>query len=298
MAAVSASAEDHPRQTPDCGTIDRVQLFSPQMADTMIVDIWLPDGYAAEPGQRYPVIYMHDGQNLFDASTTWNRQAWEIDSVMCALVAQESLTPAIVVGVHSFSPTRVADLMPENAVKGEPLQQTLRAVGMDAATIRGNAYCDFLVQTLKPYVDERYRTLPDMRHTSVMGSSMGGLMSIYALCEHPDVFGNALCLSTHWIGTPDHAEEFADAMYHYIDAKLPEASADPTSLHKLYFDHGTETLDAFYGPSEEKILTLVKSKGYGPGTLLNLIDTGGAHDERSWARRVAIPLRFALTPTP
>lgn len=280
IVALSAVATEPQRQTPDCGTIDRLRLYSPQMADTMTIDVWTPDSYST--ANRYPVIYMHDGQNLFDATTTWNHQAWEMDTVMCRLIHDGQVSPAIIVGIHSTAETRVADLMPQKAVATLPIEA------------RGDAYASFLANTLKPLIDTTYSTLPDARHTSLMGSSMGGLMSIYALCEYPSVFGNAACLSTHWIGLPTLAKEFEDAMYGYIDAHLPSATD-----HRLYFDHGTATLDANYGPAEQRMLQLVKAKGYNytDGSLLNIVDHGAAHDERSWAARVAIPLRFLLTPT-
>ena len=279
------------QQTPDCGRIERMRIYSPQMNDTITVDAWLPEGYDQTASARYPVIYMHDGQNLFDASTTWNHQSWEMDTVMCSLIRSREIEPAIIVGVHSSAATRVADLMPQKAVMGTPLEATLEEVKLKGTAPRGDAYATFLVDTLKPAVDAAFLTKADMHDTSVMGSSMGGLMSIYALCEYPEVFGNALCLSTHWIGAPAVADEFTDAMYNYIDANLPSPSD-----HRLYFDHGTETIDAGYGPAEERILKLVKSKGYnyGDGTLLNIVDHGASHEESAWAGRVAVPLRFLL----
>ncbi|MBD5371205.1 MAG: alpha/beta hydrolase [Bacteroides sp.] len=284
-------ATEPPVQQAECGRIERMLMYSPQMGDTLTIDTWLPPVYDLEPAGRYPVIYMHDGQNLYDASTTWNHQSWEMDSVMCSLIETHQIEPAIIVGVHSSPSTRVADLMPQKAVAGHPLEATLEMVKLKGLDMRGDAYAAFMTETLKPEVDLRYRTLADQAHTSVAGSSMGGLMSIYALCEYPEVFGNALCLSTHWIGTPAVAKEFEDAMYEYLDRKLP-SPAD----HRLYFDHGTETIDAYYGPAEERILRLVKSKGYsyGDGTLLNIVDSGAPHEEQAWAARVAVPLRFLL----
>lgn len=290
--SLAALAVDQPPlQQAECGTIERLRIYSPQLNDTITVDTWLPEDYARNPSERYPVIYMHDGQNLFDASTTWNHQSWEMDQAMCSLIKDHKIKPAIIVGVHSSSDTRVADLMPQKAVTGTPLESLLEEVKLKGMIPRGDAYASFLVHTLKPTVDKAYRTEPDMRHTTVMGSSMGGLMSIYALCEYPDVFGNALCLSTHWTGTPAVAKEFEDAMFNYINANLPS----PTD-HRLYFDHGTETIDSSYGPAEERILEMIRSKGYSvsAGTLYNMVDYGAAHEERAWAARVSLPLTFIL----
>lgn len=287
-----ASANDPaPLQQADCGRIERSRVFSPQLKDTITVDIWLPEDYSENQSERYPVIYMHDGQNLFDASTTWNHQSWEMDRAMCSLIKADKIKPAIIVGVHSSPTTRVADLMPEKAVTGTPLEAVLEEVKLKGMTPRGDAYAAFLVKTLKPIVDKTYRTEPDIRHTTVMGSSMGGLMSIYSLCEYPDVFGNAVCMSTHWTGAPAVAKEFEDAMYDYIDENLPSPAN-----HRLYFDHGTETIDSGYGPAEERILGMIRTKGYSAadGTLYNMVDQGAAHEERAWAARVSLPLIFIL----
>lgn len=284
-------AVEPPRQQVDCGNIERMRIYSPQLNDTITVDTWLPEDYSQNPSVRYPVIYMHDGQNLFDASTTWNHQSWEMDQTMCSLVKTFKIKPAIIVGVHSFPDTRVADLMPQKAITGSPLETVLEEVKLKGMTPRGDAYAAFLVETLKPTVDNTYRTESDMRHTTVMGSSMGGLMSIYALCEYPEVFGNALCMSTHWTGAPSVAKEFEDAMYDYIESHLPSPET-----HRLYFDHGTATIDAGYGPAEERILEMINTKGYSidKRNLFNTVAYGAPHQETAWAARVALPLIFLL----
>lgn len=289
--AFKGMAAEPALQKADCGRIERMKIYSPEMNDTVYVDVWLPDDYLADPGHRYPVIYMHDGQNLYDVSTTWNHQSWEMDSTMCALINNNEIEPALIVGIHSSPETRVADLMPEKAVVGQPLEGLLEEVKLKGMKPRGNAYAAFMVETLKPIIDSTYLTQTNMSNTTVAGSSMGGLMSIYALCEYPDIFGNALCLSTHWTGAQAVEQEFINAMYNYIEANLPSYEN-----HRLYFDHGTTTIDAAYGPAEARILEMIKSKGYNyaDGSLLNIVDHGAAHEEKSWAKRVAIPLRFLL----
>ena len=282
-------------QKADCGQIDRLYVFSPQLGDTIPVDVWSPAGYDGMQ-ERLPVVYMHDGQNLYDASTTWNRQAWEIDSVMGSLLESGQIRPALVVGVHSDPQSRVSTLMPQKAVSDVELTETLVAGKLKGRAVQGDAYAAFLVETLKPLIDETYRTLPDKANTSVMGSSMGGLMSIYALCEYPDVFGNAMCLSTHWTGDPAIQDEFAGALYDYIDSRLPPAGAFVESgyVPMLYFDRGTETLDAAYGPYDERVKALLRDKGYGPAHLMTYVADGAAHEERAWRDRVHLPLRFVL----
>lgn len=297
MCVISAHGADNtashtlpPIQQASSGSIDRQYVYSPQLGENWTIDVWLPDSYASDPNTRYPVIYMHDGQNLFDAETTWNHQAWEMDSVTGSLIANGLIQPPIIVGIHSHADTRKGDLMPQKAVADARITQAQLDSLMGGIPIRGDAYARFIVETLKPQIDSIYHTLPDAPNTTVMGSSMGGLISIYAMSEYPEVFGNAICMSTHWIGNPDHAATFANAMYHYLDKNLPR-----DGKHKLYLDHGTETLDSLYGPWEEMMIGLIKTCGYDtPETLQTYIDQGGAHTETSWAARVDRPLRFIL----
>lgn len=297
LCCAAASAGTPPLQRPDCGHIDRLYVFSPQLGDTVPVDVWTPPAYS-EAQDSLPVIYMHDGQNLYDASTTWNRQAWEVDSVMCALLSSGQARPAIIVGIHSDAATRIPTLMPQKAVADMPLAESLRAGKLKGKPVRGDAYAAFMVETLKPLIDSTYRTLPGRPYTSVMGSSMGGLMSIYALCEYPDVFGNALCLSTHWTGDPAIAPEFAAALYDYIDSHLPPAASfvEDGYVPMLYFDRGTETLDAAYGPYDDRVIAMLRAKGYGTAHLMTHVAKGAAHEERAWRDRLHLPLRFILHP--
>jgi predicted alpha/beta superfamily hydrolase len=147
-------------------------------------------------------------------------------------------------------------------------------------------YLRFIVTEVKPMIDGRYRTLRDRAHTFIMGSSMGGLISLYALCEYPEVFGGAGCLSTHWPAGDG-------AMIAYLRAAVPEPAA-----HRLYFDHGTQTLDATYEEFQRRVDEVVRARGYGEGT--NWITRrfpGHEHSERAWRERVHIPLEFLLRGT-
>lgn len=282
---ISASASS-PIQNADCGSIERMRVVSPQLNDTIDVDVWLPENFTQT--ERYPVLYMHDGQNLFDASTTWNHQAWEMDSVACRMIGEGITTPFIIVGIHSDPATRVAQLMPQKAVADAGLEELMAEVKLKGKPALGDQYADFVVSTLKPLIDSSYPTLSDRENTAVMGSSMGGLMSLYLISEYPEVFGGAGCLSTHWYGSWDAGTRFGDAMMRYVDSSLP----DP-STHRLYFDHGTSTIDAYYGPWETQALLIAQMKGYRYGKNLDsYIDYGAPHEESAWAGRVSRPLYF------
>ncbi len=150
------------------------------------VRLYLPPGYASS-GKRYPVLYMHDGQNLFDTATAYAGE-WKVDETLDAL-AKEGKLELIVVGIDNGGEKRMTEL---NAWSSERF-----------GAAEGREYTDFIVRTLKPLVDQRYRTLPGREHTAIMGSSMGGLASHYALAQYPQVFSKAGVFSpAYWTAQP------------------------------------------------------------------------------------------------
>ena len=288
--SLNATADNHPLQQAEYGKIERILLPSPELNDTMTIDVWLPEGFDTD--RRYPVLYMHDGQNLYDANTTWNHQSWEMDSAGGRLIANGETDPFIIVGIHSDPSKRVSQLMPKRAVADAGLEELMTEVKLKGQKVLGDEYAAFVVNTLKPYIDAKFPTLSDLENTSVMGSSMGGLMSLYLICEYPEVFGGAGCLSTHWYGSLDAADKFGNAMMAYVADRLP----DPAT-HRIYFDHGTSTIDYYYGPWNTRALLTAQEKGYHYGQNLDsYVDYGAPHEESAWCKRVDRPLRFLFTP--
>ena len=143
---------------------------------------------------------------------------------------------------------------------------------------------------LKPVIDSQYSVYTDKEHTFVAGSSMGGLMSMYAISEYPNVFAGAACISTHWPGaTPQPNNPFAEAIFNYMEANLPKAGS-----HKLYFDYGNKTLDQYYPQYAPRVDKILKTKGYAETDSKNLFFKGTDHSERSWNKRLDQPLTFLL----
>lgn len=289
LAALPVMAEA-PLQRAECGRVERLRVPSAELGDTIDVDVWLPEGFDVAKPKRYPVLYMHDGQNLYDATTTWNGQSWEMDRAACRLIGEGEIEPVIIVGIHSDPARRVAQLMPQQAVADAGLEDLMAEVKLKGEPVLGDKYVEFVTRNLKPVVDTIYPTLGDRDHTYVMGSSMGGLMSLYLICMAPETFGGAACLSTHWYGSLNAGDRFGDAMMEFVEAYLP----DPET-HRIYFDHGTTTIDAYYGPWEEKALERAQARGYRYGDNLDsYVDEGAPHNEDAWAGRVDRPLRFLL----
>ena len=272
------------------GNLWRANIFSPELNETIKVDVWTPNGYTTS--KKYPIVYMHDGQNLFDANSTWNHQAWEIDSVMGMLIAENKICPAVVVGIHSVDTTRIGDLMPERVVEMTPPGEVRDFIDMMCrGQYRADEYLSFIVNTLKPIIDTHFSTLTDCKSTSIMGSSMGGLISIYGVTEYPEVFGAAVCMSTHWTGAIGDNADFPTAMKYYLMDNFPR-----NGDYLLYFDNGDCSYDSNYIPAYESMNRLFDFLGYHEGEKLKTgIFQGHSHSEHSWSQRVAIPLEFIFS---
>lgn len=246
------------------------------------IDVWLPPGYDQDTSAHYPVLYMHDGQNLFDSALSFIGVDWGVDEWMTRLINEGKIRPAIVVGIWN-SPERVADYMPEKPVK--TLNRSILSELFKRFTDlnKSDDYLKYLVFTLKPEIDRQFRTMPDAPNTIIMGSSMGGLISLYAMCEYPAVFGSAGCVSTHWPA--------ADGLVlGYLKTNLPNPGHN-----RWYFDFGTETLDKDYEPFQVRADTIMQKAGYQPGKdWITLKFEGADHSERSWNKRLDKPLLFLL----
>jgi predicted alpha/beta superfamily hydrolase len=151
-------------------------------------------------------------------------------------------------------------------------------------------YLKFLVTELKPFIDKNFSTKPDQKNTFITGSSMGGLISMYAICEYPKIFGGTTCLSTHWPGTFSATNNpIPDALVNYLQANLPNPKD-----HKIYFDYGDQTLDAMYKPFQEKVDVVMKAKGFTIKNWETKFFPGENHSEAAWGKRLDIPLLFLL----
>lgn len=265
------------------GKLWRCPNYEPRTALPRHVDVWLPPGYREQPDGRYRVIYMHDGQNLFDPNVCGFGIDWGVDEAITRLAHQGVIQPVIVVGVWNTA-LRWPEYIPQKALE-QPEAAGLRAdfQAQYGSPPLSDGYLKFIVEELKPRIDADFRTVPEREHTFVMGSSMGGLASLYALEEYPQVFGGAGCLSTHW---PAGGDLLVDA----LGRSLP-----PAGQHRLYFDFGTQGLDADYEPFQLRFDEYLRQAGYRRGVdWMTEKFEGAAHNEEAWRRRLDIPLGFLL----
>lgn len=289
----SAMAAAQPR--PCAGRIETHALTS-NYIDARTVQVWLPADF--KQSKKYDVLYMHDGQMLFDSSTTWNRQEWQVDETLNRLRRERKIRPTIVVAIPNNGSKRHAEFFPQKAFEMLPpmLRDSLYTLErsprqpMFVSEVMSDSYLKFLVYELKPLIDKTYPTRRSRKHTFVAGSSMGGLISLYAMCEYPKVFGGVACLSTHWTGVFQAADNPIPATFvRYLEEKLPLRGK-----HKFYFDHGTATIDAWYADSQQQVDALLKRKGIKPKHFRTYVFEGEPHNEQAWAKRLYIPFTFLL----
>jgi len=276
------------------GKIIHLQNFHSNFINARNIDIWLPPGY--HDSMKFSVLYMHDGQMLFDPDITWNKQAWNVDEVCIDLFEKKQINKFIVVGIWNDGANRHADYFPQKpfanltTIEKDTLNAQLKRAGKikDSFAPQSDSYLKFIVKELKPYIDQNFSVYPQMEKTFIAGSSMGGLISLYAVCEYPEIFAGAACLSTHWTGTSTLKNNPVPyAIINYLNAKLPKQRN-----HKFYFDCGDKTLDALYPAIQSRIDSLMIQKGYKEPLWITKYFPGADHSEKSWNARLSEPLIF------
>jgi enterochelin esterase-like enzyme len=226
------------------------------------VAIWTPPGYEAS-SESYPVLYMHDGQNLFMPSMSFTGIDWGVDESIVRLVEAGKIPPMIVVGPFNSGASRLKEYAPEQ----------------DAAL-----YAKFLIEELKPMIDAEYRTRPGRDHTAVMGSSMGGIVSLYLAYHHPDVFGMAGCLSTT-VRPPDRA------LY-------KKAWREDTPLHRvrLWVDYDAPRPSDEKGSYRWQSDEFLKQWDWLQGESFVIKGIAGEHNEAAWRARLDEVMLFLFGP--
>ena len=246
------------------------EFFSPPEGIHRTVRVWLPDAYDSNSARRFPVLYLHDGQNLFARTDSALPLTWEVDLAMEGLI-DEGLEPWIVVGIDHRGESRLSDYSPWDS----PAE---RVQG------HGPRYAAFVTEHLKPQMDRGLRTRPEPKWTAVGGSSMGGLISLYLGLTRPDVFGRVAPLSPSVMWAERRL--FAEWTSHvplrvYLDAGAREQIV-------------REGRGYDYGGSVRAFHEQLKKLGYGSKDLKAVFERGGAHSEADWRRRLPAALRWLL----
>lgn len=230
--------------------------------------VWLPPGYERDTARRYPVLYLHDGQNMFDARSAGAE--WGIDETAQGLIEARAIAPFIAVGVPSGR-DRVRDLTPtadrRHGGGGLP------------------AYAAWLLDELKPQIDRRFRTRPEAMHTAVGGSSLGGVASLWMVLHRADRVGAALVVSpSMWWDD-------------FLPRRDVRATPAPAPLPRVWLDMGVHEGEGVF--AESRLLRdALLARGWDGTKLAYVEDTDGRHDELTWAARVDGMLRFLFPPNP
>ncbi len=219
--------------------------------------VWLPPSHEKEPKKHFPVLYMHDGQNIFDPTTSFTGHDWRVDEVADSLIKLKKIHEIIIVGIYN-SPDRLPEYSDSHL---------------------GNAYLNFVISVVKPLIDSTYRTKPEKEHTGIIGSSLGGLSSLIFVWKRPDIFGMAGCMSSaFWYEGEKTLKEIRDY-------------TGPKKNIKVYLDCGTREKELVSG--YKRMVEILRSKGYKKGKDLEYtLGSKGTHSEYYWAKRVWRPLVF------
>jgi len=294
LMIVLADAGTAQIQKPSSGKIDLIKNFKSAYVTQRNIEIWLPEGYTKD--KKYSVLYMHDGQMLYDSTTTWNKQSWEMDDTAAGMMKKGEVADFIIVGIWNDNATRHIDYFPQKpyesltAGQKDTINLKLQEQGKPKPDFKPNSdnYLKFIVKEVKPFIDSVYSVYTDKSHTFVAGSSMGGLISMYAVTQYPNIFGGAACISTHWPGIAQwHKSPIPSAFGNYLKENLKNLKGN-----KIYFDIGDRTLDALYPPLQKMVNEVMLNY---PITLWkSMYFPGKDHSERSWQERVNVWLKFLL----
>lgn len=259
--------------------------------------IWLPPGYDTGR-ERFPVLYMQDGHNLFDLANSNFNKIWAADRAMLAAVRKARIKPHIIVGIWAPGADRWRQYLPADIHRAAPPATRAAMERMGGGPVVSDRYVDWLSGPLKSWIDTQFRTLPGRDHTAIMGSSMGGLVSCYAFLRRPDVYGRAACISSHWPAVDPRAVESADqaALIALWDQWFAQGLG-PAQGRRLWLDHGTTTLDAYYAPYQQAVDQRIAQLGWRRGVdWQSKVYPGAPHEENAWAARLPEVLGWLLAP--
>lgn len=243
------------------GDFQYLEVYSPELDKEKFISILLPPSYFKSRKKSFPVIYMHDGQNLFSPKRAVFSNEWSIDEVLIKQYNKGKLPEAIIIGIDN-----------------DPKERSLEYNFYD----KGKDYAAFIVNTLKPYIDKNLRTKKDRENTFLMGSSYGALISFTIQWEYPQVFKKAAGLSF-----PAHAKDF------YIEKFIQEYPLKSQDIY-FYMDRGDYRIDAGYAPHTENFYQKLIDLEFPSKNLKLEIVPYADHTELDWARRVSVPLNFLL----
>jgi predicted alpha/beta superfamily hydrolase len=258
------------------GNIQRHRAFpSVILRNRRDVLVYLPPGYRRFSGRHYPVLYLHDGQNVFDAATSFAGVEWGVDETAQRLIRRKLIEPLIIVAVFNMGEDRIHEYAPTRGIYDHTSERKKRSRGL------ARQYGDFLINELKPFIDRKYRTMPGAESTGLGGSSLGGLVTLAIGILYPQAFTRLIVMSPSIWWDDFSILRLVDS----IDEKPPL---------KIWLDTGTNE------PGWERARELrdgLIEKGWRLHDDLQYLEVEDAdHSEGAWAPRVDPALRFLFPP--
>lgn len=276
-----------PLAAEDTGRFIEYQNVAAEGLPDQRLSIWLPPGYDAPGSRRFPVLYMHDGHNLFDVKNSNFNKIWAADQAMLAVSASGKVEPHIIIGIWAPGNDRYRQYLPRSAYDAAPPAVRAQMEAMAAGDVISDRYLAWIAGPLKSWVDTSFRTRTGREDTAIIGSSMGGLMSCYAILERPQVFGRAGCVSSHWPAVDPRVVAGEDSGVKALwDAWFAARLGKPDG-RRIWMDHGTATLDQFYAPYQQVIDARFAAEGWQRGRdWESRVYEGAEHEENAWAARL------------
>lgn len=248
-------------------------VYSPQLNNERDIAVWLPQSYETSE-KRYPVLYMHDGQNVFDAETSFSGE-WHVDETLTQLGIE-----VIVVAIPNKGAERMSEYNPFMGWKAHG---------------KGADYIDFITNTLKPIIDTDFRTLPDAPNTGIAGSSMGGLISLYGYLARPDVFHLCGAFSpVVWLGGNQLQQMILQRASScgrvYLDIGTAEGGVATKRNPKRKYT--AQQASDYYANGVKQLNEAFIHRGYMDDSLMFVVDEGAQHNEPAWAKRFPEAVQF------
>lgn len=273
-----------PLRAQDAGRMIEYERVAAAGLPDQRLSIWLPPGYDADD-RRYPVLYMHDGHNLFDVTKSNFNKIWAADKAMLAVGASGKVEPHIIIGIWAPGVDRHRQYLPRSLYDMSSGNLRDQMDGMTKGGVISDRYLEWIAGPLKTWVDQSFRTRPGRDDTAIVGSSMGGLMSCYAFFERPEVFGRAGCVSSHWPAVDPRTIDEAE-LKGLWDAWFAARLGQPDG-RRVWMDHGTATLDAYYAPYQQVVDARFVAAGWQKGREWeSRVYEGAEHEENAWAARL------------
>ncbi len=266
------------------GRLIRIENFPSQFITPRNVDIWLPDNYLVS--KSYKVIYLHDGQSLFNANLIDSTPELRLDETLDSLIKGSLINDCIAVGIWANKEYRLSEYFPQKALNYLSFKKRSDFVkNYLLSNPTADNYLRFIISELKPYIDKNFPVLKDSENTFMAGTEAGALISLYALCEYPHIFNAAACIAPNWDISDD--PKITRCILKYIQKQIPESD-----IHRVYIDQDATISSELITEVIKKLnRTFIRKKFSENNVYLRKFDNSDSNIQ-IWSQRLGIPLQF------